>query len=109
MNIPEGITNIRGMAFRHCIHLTNVTLPKSLREIDGHDIFSACDNLENVIFPATNLINNLDGPIFSNCPKLKHITYLGKKEAVHACAKDSWLYDTDIDTIDCSDGIINLY
>lgn len=45
--IEEGVTDIRARAFRKFNNLTEITIPKSVKQI-GEDAFDYCDNLKNV-------------------------------------------------------------
>ena len=47
-SIPNGVTDIRG-AFSYCKYLTNVTIPKSVTNID-YMSFYECNNLENIYY-----------------------------------------------------------
>lgn len=49
--IPEGVTNIHGMAFQGCSSLTALPLPESLQRIDGGNII-ASSGVRSIRFPA---------------------------------------------------------
>lgn len=47
MNIPDGITSIRGATFSNCSNLKSVTIPDSVTSI-GNSAFSNCSSLTTV-------------------------------------------------------------
>ncbi|MBQ8292515.1 MAG: leucine-rich repeat protein [Bacilli bacterium] len=50
--IPEGITEIKGPGVSYFYNLKSITLPKSLKKIDGK-VFLYCSNLETVYYNGT--------------------------------------------------------
>ena len=49
--IPDGITTIRGEAFRGCSNLTSVTIPSSLETIERNAFFG-CTSLVTINIPS---------------------------------------------------------
>ena len=62
-------------AFRWCYRLKEVTLPKSLPELD--EIFYMCTNLEKINIPAGSKLMNIWAKAFSTNTKLKEFNFLG--------------------------------
>ncbi len=50
VNIPLGVTSIKGNAFRRCTSLKKIELPSTLTEL-GDFVFFACDALEGIVIP----------------------------------------------------------
>ena len=48
--IIEGTEYIESFAFKSCVDLENLRLPKSIRAI-GDNVFYGCDKLKNIIIP----------------------------------------------------------
>ena len=105
VNIPEGVTSIRGSAFHHCERISSVNIPNSVTSI-GDSAFGYCHGLRSVTIPdsvteigdylfydCNNLatahvgdgITRLSQMTFYDCHKLKtirlpdHLTYIGFK------------------------------
>ncbi len=84
--VPESLknvvitnaTNIKKNAFRYCMNLESITIPKSVINI-GVDVFSGCNKLLNVIVDVQNEnFSSVDGVLF-NKQKTELIYYpLGK-------------------------------
>lgn len=84
--VPESLknvvitnaTNIKKNAFRYCMNLESITIPKSVTNI-GVDVFSGCNKLLNVIVDVQNEnFSSVDGVLF-NKQKTELIYYpLGK-------------------------------
>ena len=67
-------------AFRWCYRLKEVTLPKSLPELD--EIFYMCTNLEKINIPAGSKLMNIWAKAFSTNTKLKEFNFLGDCDLV---------------------------
>jgi hypothetical protein len=59
--IPDSVTSIEQIAFYDCFYMTNITLSKSLLNIDGY-LFVNTGNLKNLVIP--NSVTNIDGGTF---------------------------------------------
>jgi len=68
--IPDNVNRIDGSAFRDCISLTSIKLPKELKSINAFT-FYGCVSLEEVIIPENVVL--ISGYAFTDCPKLKSI------------------------------------
>ena len=52
VKIPNGVTDIGGMAFISCDSLTSITIPDSVTNIE-RDAFSNCTSLANIYYKGT--------------------------------------------------------
>jgi hypothetical protein len=52
VEIPDGVTEIGGLAFRDCSSLESVSIPSSVAEI-GEDAFFHCSSLTSIEFGGT--------------------------------------------------------
>lgn len=66
------IQNIESNAFKGCIRLTSIELPKSLKTIGGA-AFEGCSQLRNVDFAKDCNLVKIDGHAFDGCADLKAI------------------------------------
>lgn len=76
---PNAVVAIGGDAFFSCDNLVEVVLPTGFTEKDyeGYQ-FASCDKLRFVTLPASILEDDRNfRSMFSNCPELKEITFLG--------------------------------
>ena len=68
--VEEGVTSLENYAFRNCINLYGITLPKSLSEI-GKQAFYSCLSVEKIEIPdGVTVIND---STFKNCSSLTMI------------------------------------
>lgn len=129
ITIPDSVTYINWIAFSNCTSLTNVTLSKNIQIIEKY-MFEKCTSLTNIIIPdgvtkilhhafnecsslttvtIPNSVKNIAGYSFSNCGNLSNITFDGTKNEWNNITKESnWNDSSNIQTITCADGIINL-
>ncbi len=70
-SIPNGVTTIGKMAFRHCRHLNPISIPESVTEV-GHGAFLSCRNLQELIIP--NGVATIGNSSFRSCSSLTSIT-----------------------------------
>ncbi len=67
--IPEGVEEIGYESFYACINLTEITLPSTLKVIDGS--FGRCVKLESVTIPSS--VTNIGRYAFNGCVKLEEV------------------------------------
>lgn len=90
--IPNGVTSIHDWAFWGCTHLTDVTLPDSVKSIDicafeeckslksiGCGAFKDCESLTSITLP--NSVASISDRVFSGCKNLKSVTIPKRLEA----------------------------
>ena len=80
--VPEGVIRIMNMAFGENDELQNISLPKSIQTIHG--------------WP------------FDETPSLTEFSFAGIVSRWNYIAKDSWINNTALRQVTCSDGIIEL-
>lgn len=85
INIPNGVTEIEGDAFRYCSNLTSVVIPNSVTSI-GSYAFIVCRNLNTVNIG--NSVTSIDYCAFSNCSSLSSVTIPNSITAIYDCAFD---------------------
>lgn len=101
------LENIEAGAFEGCSELETVDLSKceDFFEIEQH-AFSQCKKLSKLILSNIVVIDNL---AFAGCTNLKNIDYKGTIEDFkHATLYAAWNENSAIETITCSDGVINV-
>ena len=64
VTIPDGVTNIRDLAFGNCYRLTSVTIPNSVTSIGDH-AFTTCSGLTSVTIG--NGVTSIGINAFYNC------------------------------------------
>ena len=69
--IPNGITEIGGLAFYGCKGLTSITIPNSVTNIDS-SAFSGCKGLTSIIIP--NSVTSIGNSAFHGCSALTSVT-----------------------------------
>jgi len=110
IDIPEAITTIPRLAFRHCLSLTQVELPQGLETIEM-DAFSSCSNLINIAIPSE--VKNIYSNAFEGCSSLQSIELPPLKTISSNSFKDCYrLQDVIIpDTVTkiISDAFMNCY
>lgn len=67
--VPEG-TEVLGAASFYSTSIQNITLPNSLKVIEG-SAFDACSNIQKIEIPSS--IESIDGSAFSRCNNLNQI------------------------------------
>lgn len=85
VSLPSTIKTIGEMAFHRCEIMENFVFPEGLEKI-GKDAFTYCYGLTDITFPAT--LKSIDTYAFSFCENVKHIKFLGDKNAVSLA--DKW-------------------
>ena len=78
--VSEGVETIEGndwsAAFKGCLNLQKITLPKSLKTI-GDNAFESCESLEEIIIPEA--VKKIGSFAFRRCNNLKKVTFLSNK------------------------------
>ncbi|MBR2650072.1 MAG: leucine-rich repeat domain-containing protein, partial [Clostridia bacterium] len=75
-------------AFRNCVGLTSVSLPRGIEKIDA-DTFSGCTALTEIVIPDT--VTEIEAGAFSGCAKVANlvipesVTEINKKPAFSDC------------------------
>ncbi len=74
--IPEGVTSIRGWAFKGGREMTSVTIPESVTNIKNH-AFLQCDGLKSITIPSS--VKNIGVRAFEQCAELTEVKMLGER------------------------------
>ena len=69
--LEEGVTEIGAWSFCHCIELTQIEFPDSLKCI-REGVFTGCSTLEEVKIPSG--VDTMEGWIFNGCKNLQAVT-----------------------------------
>ena len=80
INIPNGVTCIKGYAFRYCIGLTSIPIPSSVTYINVNAAFEGCDALTSINVASGNTrYSSIDGVLYNHaqdsllkCPRGKN-------------------------------------
>ncbi len=80
INIPNGVTCIKGYAFRNCIGLTSIPIPSSVTYINVNAAFEGCDALTSINVASGNTrYSSIDGVLYNQaqdsllkCPRGKN-------------------------------------
>ena len=106
IEIPGSVTSIGDSAFSDCSSLTCVVIPNSVTGIGEH-AFYGCKSLTSVTIPSS--VTKIGWCAFYECSRLTNVTFNGTVEEWKNVEKgSSWLRDTKVTVIKCSDGDINL-
>lgn len=106
IDIPDRITSIGRFAFSFCRDLTSIIIPDSVTSIDRY-AFNSCTNLASIAIP--NSLMSIRSSAFYECIRLTSIKYLGTKDQWYKINLVSgWDENSNIQTIHCKDGDINL-
>ena len=66
INIPNGVTCIKGYAFRNCIGLTSIPIPSSVTYINVTAAFQGCDALTSINVASGNTrYSSIDGVLYN--------------------------------------------
>lgn len=69
--VEDGVTSIGSYAFSFDVHVTDVTLPSSLKTI-GNDAFLGCHGLTSVVIPEG--VTSIGAYAFEQCSAIKTVT-----------------------------------
>ena len=88
LTIPEGVTGMGVKALHGCEHITHLTLPSTITEIDKHD-FDLMPNLEHIEITGSELFESIDGVLY-RCDREKTLLRYGagRKDACFYFPKD---------------------
>jgi len=84
--IPNGITEIGGLAFYGCKGLTSITIPNSVTSI-GNSAFHGCSALTSVTIP--NSVTSIGNSAFCGCKGLTSITIPNSVTSIGSSAFNS--------------------
>ena len=107
LDIPEKFGNVRvakihRRAFANQKHLTEVSLPSTIRVIE-RGLFKNNRNLQTIIIPGT--VERIRRNAFKHCRKLDSIMYLGKtKEWRRIKTRYHWDHGTGNYRVSCTNG-----
>lgn len=112
--VKDTITSIKIDALYGCNNIKGVDLSNTqILRLENNTLNGAYLNLESVKLPDT--INYIEGSVFMNCNRLKSIEYNGTMEQWENIEKGlsldnvhKWCFCTNISTVKCSDGTINI-
>ncbi len=87
VNIPDGVTKIKGSAFRKT-GITEITIPKNVTSIASY-AFRECRSLKTVTIPEDSELTEIGMQAFVACYKLSSITLPNKLESIYSQAFSS--------------------
>ena len=79
VSLPSTLKKIEGSAFKNCTSLTQIVLPESLDEI-GNEAFAGCFALQSVTIPH---VREIGYKAFMNCTALKSIALPAPLQYIH--------------------------
>ncbi|MBR4758671.1 MAG: leucine-rich repeat domain-containing protein, partial [Lachnospiraceae bacterium] len=83
INLPKSLKELESWAFADCVSLTSVMIPKALEEA-GYSSFKNCDALKNVFFEEG--IKTIPGFLFEECTGIEEIELPDTVETIGARA-----------------------
>ena len=109
--VGEGITEIGEYCFFNCVNLTSVSLPSTLKSIDGQGLgtdlasasygaFQNCTSLEEITLP--DKLQTIEPYAFKNCSSLKSITFPASLTSLGKCA---FLNCSSLESVNFSTGL----
>lgn len=106
--IPGSVKVLGSGVFYRCHNLKEVILMEGVGTIEGMT-FVSCDKLSYVSLPRS--LTSIGIYAFQGCKKLDKIYYSGTKDEFESAMQNfgrSWAYQSALDKIICSDGVIDL-
>lgn len=104
VTIDEGITEIQTGCFYYCSNLRSIKLPDTLERLDGLAIL---EELTSIIIPAK--VNYIDISCFSECPKLKTVTFKSKTQVYTNVVYLSSADRTPLETLYVQPNLLDAY
>lgn len=83
--VPDGITEIRALAFADCHNLTRIEIPNSVTSI-GNEAFIGCHSLTGITIP--NSVTSIGSGVFTGCRSLTNITIPNSVTSIGSSAFD---------------------
>ena len=80
IKIPNGVTSINSLAFRHVTYIESVTIPGSVKTIGEHSFYN-CTGLKTVTIE--DGVKTIGAAAFGNCSNLTDITLPGSIESIN--------------------------
>lgn len=106
INIPNGLTYIGKEAFFGCTTLESISIPDTLTYISA-GAFCNCYELKSITIG--NNVTRIGYSAFFRCTSLTSIKYIGTKDEWRKINKGAnWRLESQIQEINCTDGIIKL-
>lgn len=112
IDLPDTLAVIRKNAFEYCESLTSIDLSNTQIKVLDYAVFAGCTSLTSIDLP--NTLTKISHGALSRCTALTNINYAGTMEEWNAIEKytdphgGNWNYESAIETITCSDGVITL-
>lgn len=105
LKIPKKVTEIRNWTFART-GLTTIELPESITKL-GERAFFNCLSLSSLKIPSS--VKNIDSLVFDGCSNITKVDYASTQAKWNNITKArDWNQGSNITTIVCSDGTINL-
>lgn len=99
-------SDIATLMFDNCTSLTSIIIPVGVTRINLR-AFNGCSSLTSITIP--NTVKRIESMSFYMCNSLSNITFNGTINEWNNITKESnWNYGSNIQTITCEDGVINL-
>lgn len=106
VTIPDSVSLISRQAFVDCNSLKSIVIGNGVTHIDDQ-VFWDCSNLTRVVISES--VSIIGTEVFRGCRSLTNITYLGTKQQWDSIQFGRlWNHLSYIDTIECTDGIIEI-